>query len=488
MFYTKGSYYYLPNKRIIDDLLCRNGEPDKESFSPFNGYNYLIEEQMRGVVFSSLNSYDIVKNLVTELSLSKLKGKKEYDEDSEIIIKDIYENKLENIDDKYIERFVRNQLIGVKLLKGGGREIVEEGRKVQSLAVDKETGDVYMESEKQVSEKHYELYDCEDRENIKSKIPYLLKKLQNGSIEYGISLLSLFIARDRIVNYYQKTEINPRDLLANRIMYVNGIGELTYRVDKDTANNTKKFIDAKNLVLGVNPFDKYYIAGIELTRCVRLLGYNLYEEDIDTYSPVFINNLVCKYIVSNQELLSDIGKNDPKIIEMFKNKSIFSTISINTNKYEECVIDTKDNNNIKMRKMAAIKASLSIKISNIMIKEEKIKIDQNIYTLLNSFFEFYHKEGRKPDHSIETLKGYNAINGVICDSSNQPIIINGTAYVNGFGCTPNFNGVYFIVTIDGYLIKIDNDVDKSVVTTVLDLVRMKVSEFNYDVVKKVIKL
>lgn len=464
-FYTKGEYLYLPNKKIVHDLLERDGAPTKESFTPYNGMNYLIGEQMKGESYSILG-LDVIKERIGELFVTRMKGKDTLVNDSgdlNIVNNEEYEYFLEDIDEEYIKRSLIIKLIGIKKNKDGGIDIIKEVKSVQKQMYDKETGEVFNLSDVYVADEYEESYAI--MSELKNKIPYLLKKLQDGSIQYGVSLLSMFIARDAVIQKFNRRtgEVKPRELLAYDIYRVSGTGDLLDTFDSKTANNTPKFIKPKDLVIGLNPNDPYYKAGIELTTISRQLGYNLYEEDVKDYSPSYINRLMCSYIISNQEVLSDMASYDPSIMKLFKDGGIFKTPFMSDNEFEPV------NNILKLREMAARKSASVPEIHERIRKDTSYKTIKEPVKLINQFFKVYKDINKKSTIEEGSTHDCNLINETLCDSSGQPLIFKGERFLLGFGDTPLFNTSFFIITNGGYVIKIDDNNTLITSTTVEDL-------------------
>lgn len=457
-FYTKNKFLYLPNKRVVDDLIERDGLPTKESFTPYNGMNYLISEQMCGERFSILG-VDVIKENIQELSVRRLKGKEDVGNDDSLSIDENYAFLLDDIHEDYIRDFMRSQLIGLKVNKTGARKVLEESSKIQNLMFDVETNKVYNISDDYVEDEFEDSFDVISE--VRRKIPYLLKKLQDGSIQYGVSLLSLFIARDGVIQKLGKRscDIKPRELLAYPIYSVNFKGELMCTLDPETANNTQKFIEPKNLVLGVDPINPYYRAGIELTSYARQLGYNLYEEDARDYSPTYINRLMCSYILSNQEVLLDIGAYDPKILELFKNGAIFD---VKTNE----PVPKQTSKVLKLREMAIKKMNYVPEL------HDKCSIDNNIVKikeplkLINQFFKKYKEVNLKSKMEEESTYDCTTENGVLCDCNAHPLIFKIDQFVTGLLETPGFSSVYAIITELGFVVRIDDSVNDFDITDI----------------------
>lgn len=460
-FYTSNKFLYLPNKRTVVDLIERDGPPTKESFTPYNGMNYLIEEQMKGYRYSIIG-IDIITDNIAELSVSKLKGTediKSEESDDTSLNPDNYEYLLEKIDEEYVKRYLKRALIGLKINKSDARGAIEENEQVQNLMYDKESGEVHNLSDTYVADLVEE--SGSKMKEIRNKIPYLLKKLQDGSIMYGVSLLSLFIALDGVRQ--QKglnSDIKPNDLLAYPIYRVNGHGTLIDTFDPATANNIAKFRTPKDLVLGVNPHDPYYKAGLELISRARRLGYNLYEEDVRDYTPSYINRLMHDYIISNQEVLSDMAVFDPNIMKLFKDGSIFNAPTITEEDVEPI------NKILKLREMAKQKLCNVPELHYLCDNDKAFQKVLEPVKLINQFFKLYKETNKKSSMEEEYTEDCLLINEVLCNSAMEPLIFKGDMFLPGFGDTPYFNSVYFIITSKGYAVKIDDNPNKLVVTTI----------------------
>jgi hypothetical protein len=484
-FYTKGNYLYLPNKRVVDDLIERDGVPNKESFTPYNGMNYLITEQMKGSRFNVLG-IDVIKENIKELHVTRLKGKEDSstDEGSQSMGgEDGYETLLENIEEGYVTSYLRNQLIGLKINKTDARHVVEENEKVQALMYDTESGEVFNLSDVYVKDEYEDSSSM--LSEVRNKIPYLLKKLQDGSIHYGVSLLSLFIARDGVIQKTGRRDgvIKPRELLAYPIYRVSGTGDLLDTFDSETANNIPKFRAPKDLVLGASPNDPYYKAGVELTIRARQLGYDLFNEDVRDYTPSYINRLMCSYILSNQEVLSDMAMYDPNIMQLFRDGSIFKAPSVSD---KDSQINTS--NVLKLRDMARQKLNSVPELHNMCDNDKTFHKPREPVKLINQFLKLYKEVNKKSTMEVESTYDCILDNDTLCDSYGQPLIFKGDAFVLGFGDTPLFSAVYFIVTSRGYAIKIDDNPSSLMFTTVNHMIVYKETQNRDSFFKKVVYL
>lgn len=461
-FYTKGEYYDLPNKRVVDDLLDRDGPPNEESFTPFNGMNYLIKEQMVGDKWGVVD-IGIIKADIEEVFYSKLKGKQEYTDksSSDDLSSDMYETILENIDEEYLKRYISMKLSFSKIHNTGIKSSVIISNNVQPTIYDKETGEVFNISDVYVEDREEGDYELTRR--MRERIPYLLKKLQDGSIIYGISLLSLFMAKDGVMKISKKDEweIRPRDLLVYDIYEVSSNGMLLGKVNPENANNTKKFRDAKDVIMGINPNSPYYKAGEDLIAISNELGYNLYEEDILDYDGDSINNLMCSYIMSNYEVLSDMAFSDPTIMRLFEDGSIFDAPTLSNDGKK---VDNRNGSLVrKLREMAKGKSFVIPNICDIMTKN-KIIISKDPVKLINQFLYLYN-EHINSHTEFETFDDCTTEYNTLYDFAFTPIVFKMDMFVHGFGDTPGFGNTYCIIGANGLVVKIDNILNKAITTT-----------------------
>lgn len=463
-FYNKCEYLVVPNKRVIDDLLERTGKPDSESFTPYYGMNHLIEEQMRGARFQYL-SLEIIKENVYELSINKLLKKEKLDNSEDLNGSVIEGCTLEEIEESVIHDFVKSQLIGLKLNKSNAKKAIEQNFKVQATMKDKDTGEIYNLSDDYVEESELEESYTEYRK-IVNKIPVLLKKLLDGSKIYGVSLMSLFIARDAIMDRLKKkeNEITPRELLAYNIYTVDIHGNLLSTFNPENANNIPKFRDARDVVLGVDKLNPYYRAGVELITLARQLGLRLADEDVDDYKPSYINNLVNSYILTNQEVLIDMAYADQNIRNLFKNNNIFKEPTISENAAISINIVER------LREMAVRKMCLA---EDLHLKQEDnnslLRIINNPMNAIDEFFKLYKESPASPKVEQECSSDCRLENSVLCDTSGQPIIFNISPFIIGVKETPYCKYAYGILTDKGYIIRLDENYGRVMVMDVVSL-------------------
>jgi hypothetical protein len=502
-FYNKNLFLRLPNKMAIIDTLERTGEPNSESFSPYVGMNYLITAQMIGPKYGNVN-FDIIKEYIistrNDFKPDKIKGQIDYksredSNDFESSKKDNYEIFLENIDERYITDSLKSMLIGMKLnYKNDINLAANATLKVQADMYDKETGKPFNQSDVYVEDlSHKDVYN---RHELRSRLAFLLKKLQDGSKQFGISLLSMFAALDGIRSLKGPYEdIKPNEILQFPIYNVNSNGDLTSKVDPLSANATRKFINAKNLILGL-PYDSkdkdnnnlakyyslYYNTGIRLINTIKELGYNLYEEDITEYTSIVIESLLVDYIMSNEELLEDMSICDPNILNVLRdNNIIFNRPTIYHEKLEEQM--SKEQKHISLRNMARIKSQM---ISFKREESNKINAESEHVSLINKFFTVYNKTFPKSFIEEKCTEDCCIINNVLCDSSHNPLIFKDNAWLLMLGNdTPGFSSIHFIITSDAKVIKLDNENDL-IYATLSSLLRV-IYEKDYSLLDRGVK-
>ncbi|AIQ52931.1 hypothetical protein [Paenibacillus sp. FSL R7-0331] len=127
-FYNESSFFDLPHKRMVDDVMERNGPATEESFTPFNGCNFIIGEIMNGPRSRYL-SLDEIKENIEEFPVA---------------------DKPENINESDLVNYLRKKLTDLKN-KIDAYPVADEDEEIQSLMYDPVTGESFTLSDVYVS-------------------------------------------------------------------------------------------------------------------------------------------------------------------------------------------------------------------------------------------------------------------------------------------------------------------------------------------------
>jgi len=284
----------LPNpaQLLLVDLVSRTGSPTMHSLSPYNG--------MRKVLFQQVPNGDLSR------IIDMLKTQPDYDADHQKPVAGPYvKNKpdgpylrrLEDIDESWVQKYLENVLTGIKINKSGGmREYASHHREANTFR--NSEGDTIEEGELLVDSPTYKAMDIAE---AKSKLPYLLKRLYDKSLEMKVSAMSLIIA-------YEKAKIvrkvpRPKDILEVGVYKMGKDGNLEGLFPL-TANSGKVFPPACDWIRGFNRMDPYFADAVELIRVCEVLGIDIRDEDPRDYQKDDIAKLKVTYISKNRDYLS----------------------------------------------------------------------------------------------------------------------------------------------------------------------------------------
>lgn len=324
MFYVEDKIIQYPFKRIIDDVLSRDGEPTKDSFTCYWGMRNLIDKQ--GLRDSHYTLQELVADR-PDFSLVKLVKKDSQSlDDTDIDVRD-YSNHLENIDESLVEGYVTQVLIGFKLNNSGRKAIEAEEQTITyipNIGDDDDDNDYVNPTDLVEVDVNATLDDISD---AKQKVPYYLKVLWDGSIQKGGLLLSFIIARCK----YGGGKLTPRDCCSCGVYMVDKKGNVVRKFDT-TDNTGTKFRSLMAWINGNTP-DRFYEAYKQLLACCSILEIDLCKENPLDYTASLMDRAVCTYLQSNTEYVKDYGMLDMNICRRLQDKNELFTV---INEVESC--------------------------------------------------------------------------------------------------------------------------------------------------------
>lgn len=336
--YNKSTFIALPSKKVIEDLLFREGAPTEESFTPYYGMSHLKDKQFKSnPMYSTMGNTNIKLALKSvDVNPEKTKwGNTYYAKGSDK--RDYIEKELcfENIDPQYVEDYVESLLIGLKEHNSSSlRNDAFVERIAQNYLVDDE-GNSVLPSDLEIND-NYSGYWNES--SYKEKLPFLIKKLHDGSKACGVSLLSFIIAIEEAIEVQGLLEdqIQPRHLLEKNTkniykvdpiygdLIVIGLDEngkpIYDAINKKTGNNNSPFIDIKDFMLGKPGWKQHpmYKASKELREISSKLGIRLVLEDVSDYNSEYLSTVINTYIIDNKTIIDDSIHCDPRVLSAVK--------------------------------------------------------------------------------------------------------------------------------------------------------------------------
>lgn len=320
MFYLKDKLYTYPSRSIVEDVITREGPADENSFTPYLGCRHVIQQQF-GRKEGNFNLKEFLL-YVSSQDFDPTRVKKNVDELEEDEIGGSLDKELagfttlESVEDSmFVEQHIINLIIGYKKNKDSPYRR-DEIKDVEYYR-DEESGEMISPAELVVKKENV---DLDHHIEIQKKFPYLLKVLHNGSIYYGIHLLSFMRAYECV----KDTKWTPADFGAQGV----------YKMERSGVIG-RKFIHAEdNKVPDYYPFgrkwaageysnDMYYKAGQEFLSICSFLGIDLRTENPLDYDKEYIDSIICTYIANNEEYVENYGYVDPAIISALSPQNIF---------------------------------------------------------------------------------------------------------------------------------------------------------------------
>lgn len=345
MFFVSNGWINYPSKLFIEDLLSRNGESNDDSFTPFSGEQYQIREQFKGSSKFSLSDF---LNYSQNMDLNPRRINKdhslylddeEYDADSiedELVKENAGFVYLEDIDSQeYITRYIKQLLIGYKCNAN------TEYRKLNSVKStyrysDDESNHTVSEAEMiPVEEKRLDiLFD------VKERLPFILRSLDEGSNYYGFHLFS-FIRAYKIITDAGEDPMESRNWIDKETYLYRRPNRVLDRVIHAQDNKMRYYPEARKWACGCGEYIncRYRKYALELLSICEMVGVSIAEESPATFTHSLCSRIRCTYLHSNIEYIDTFGLVDPTILEMIKPENLLSyknQFKLSSEKEEAC--------------------------------------------------------------------------------------------------------------------------------------------------------
>lgn len=295
-----------------------SGLPTTESLSPYRGMTEVLRKQMAGG-----NGTLDFKSLVAHVAISigdydaykqrPVAGPYHKREQGEEVPPEAILTRLEDIDESWLENYVRSGIIGYKI-RGDGRSKQMKDFK-EAISFQNSDGEYLTDADL-----------MSDRDNTtdlhileaKAKLPYLLKRVHFKSKQLGVSLISMFGVYLKIGG---NASTPPRDMLRGHTIWrMNNLGFITSPYP-ETANQNPGFGDNLRYIKGLAK-DEFYYDLLEFRDTLDVLGIKLWEEDPREFDEKFMSNLVVKYVMSNNEFLWKGQKRDASVLSALGSASV----------------------------------------------------------------------------------------------------------------------------------------------------------------------
>ena len=295
-----------------------SGLPTTESLSPYRGMTEVLRKQMVGAngtldfkslvahVSASIGDYDAYKQ-------KPIAGPYRKREPGEEIPEEAILTRLEDIDESWLENYVRSGIIGYKI-RGDGRSRHMKDFK-EAISFQNSDGE-YLTDADLMSDRDNttDLHILEAR----AKLPYLLKRVHFKSKQLGVSLISMYGV---FLKIHGNSRTPPRDMLRGHTIWrMNSLGCITSPYP-ESANQNPGFGENLKYIKGECP-DEFYYDLLEFRDTLDALGIRLWEEDPKEFDEKFMANLVVKYVMSNNEFLWKGQKRDASVLSALRSASV----------------------------------------------------------------------------------------------------------------------------------------------------------------------
>lgn len=317
-----------PNKSVLKDVITREGPAKYEDFTPFDGMEHLIKEQIKGKASSKFVLADMFKHYTNrDLDPSRIKVSKSYgplQEDARdlagyVTLDDIVT--VEGSKSKSVEDYFRNLLIGYKIDNKSPMRFATE--QYTHVFVDDEDGEAI--EERMLINKEYE-DDVPNEEfvEIMAELPYLLKSIWSQSKLYKVNLFSLFLAYCDLVKRHNKKVITVTDFRDYNIYLIKKNGDFNRVAIHEDDNKYDTYRDA--IAIFTNPGTHTMEVNLckKYMYCMDRLGIDYRDENPLDYNNEFIESVICTYLPTNEQYFLEYKDVDAEIIVALKPENIFT--------------------------------------------------------------------------------------------------------------------------------------------------------------------
>lgn len=418
MFYTANKIITYPYKSIIEDVLSRGSLATVHDFTPFPGMNDLLKKQRIQAGYT-------LKELINgrpEFSLAKLRDtQSEFLIDYEMTHGAIESERLEDIPEEFIEKYINEVLIGFKLDRTGKKQIEEDDRTFDYFFSEGDDGEDELVSPTDLLEIEVQA-SAEDISAAKQKLPYLLKVLWDGSLKYCGNLISFIIARSKLLRDGY-TDIGPTDYCRYPVFQLDVNGACVGQFEP-SANTSDKYRNIIKWLHNKQEKDRYYEAYIELLDCCTILDIDLADENPEDYNGKFISSAVCTYLMSNLEYVNGYGNIDRKLFNALSKDELFKvTEALDvTDKYDAEVSIVKDGTSIIVDEVGFLE-TLALNWKLMMSKEEWLqnKLDREDFSSIRAYFKELCPDA--DDSAINgVMKASTSRNYIMCNRKDESYI------------------------------------------------------------------
>ena len=429
------SHTTIPGKNVIEDLASRNGSPTKDSVCPYEGQGEWFRKMSRGTIGNMLAKLRYQDDFNPD---SIHPDENEYVKREEKLEK--YNTRLEDIHPSWVLKHLGWMMHRVRNSKDGGFSSDKEGNKEQMSVADAD-GDLVELADLIVEEDEISIPKFDE---YKREIPYLVRRLQTYGASYGIHMMSLIIAYER-VKAQRIENIKNTEFLKFNVYKANSMGALKETSDgkgylKVMSNTDKSFSQwaFKFITRKTDEFvNSYYWDYIKLLDICRTLKIDLSKEDPLEYTYEFLEDMVVTHISNNKEYMSRGGK----------------AVNIVKQAIAGLCLDDYDRKETETVEEMSFKEKIDYSRAKFNLSENKLITDfrsQRNEEIVNSFLSRYRYIYKDVPSKLDS-KEHIINDGFVCDKHMNPLIFNTKAltqkellHTRGF----------FMIHISGFLVAI----------------------------------
>ena len=223
-----------------------------------------------------------------------------------------YPRRLEDIDITHVIAYLKSVSFGVRYNASNSVNSYRRANPTTKILVGND--DEMVEEKELLLDTDNSEYSEFEIQEAKAKVPYLIKRMYDKSMELGVHLISLIIAYERAkakvyaTNYKRKRDIlvMPRHYLAEGVYSMNGDGTIGYRYDENANSGGNREFDRGKAWLNTDSESRRDAS--ELIHCYEIMGIDIRDEDPKIYTKDLVNRMVVSYVTSNVDYV--MRKND----------------------------------------------------------------------------------------------------------------------------------------------------------------------------------
>lgn len=324
MFYTENKISTYPNRRIVEDMMLRDGPASiGYTFSPYSGVRSRVNSKLINEYGVTFDPTAILDDFKAGADFSPIAAKANTDNANRDYraadVTDYYMN-LEDISESYVVKFIDSVLYNYRNHKGLGNLRYE--MKSYNYFVDDEDGSLVNPTDLKELPRSYSVNEI----NIaKEKLPYLLKQIHYGSKKRGVSLLSFIITRQKLLQRESKS-FYWHDYIDTGVYYMNTDGKVGARISREAQKDTAWSRGILDWINGLYQEDMYYRAYIELLRVLEVLNLDITIEDPHDFDEAYLSRILCTYVPSNREYLESYCTENDELLFHLKPEGLLETI------------------------------------------------------------------------------------------------------------------------------------------------------------------